>query len=148
MPSSTPVASDSSQVFTRSLMIRRCGGAPCPRKRLPPSCQQPQFRLFWRPEKDARGQASLPYWNEGPTKQSIQNFAREVTTANALGNPASFQAGRFAVKKACNARSTSSMLQPSFFQSRTKTLNCNRSSGVAADPSEWPPPGTSTILAT
>jgi phosphoglycolate phosphatase-like HAD superfamily hydrolase len=31
--------------------------------------------------EDAQGLASLPSWNEGPTKQSILNFVREVTTA-------------------------------------------------------------------
>jgi phosphoglycolate phosphatase-like HAD superfamily hydrolase len=31
--------------------------------------------------EDAQGQASLPSWNEGPTKQSILNFVREVTTS-------------------------------------------------------------------
>src|SRR5450432_4824890 len=32
-------------------------------------------------DEDARGETPLPSWNEGPTKQSIINFVRGVTTA-------------------------------------------------------------------
>src|SRR5271170_5280561 len=40
----------------------------------------PATRTTRDPERHGTGQAALPSWNEGPTKQSVIDFVRGVTT--------------------------------------------------------------------
>jgi phosphoglycolate phosphatase-like HAD superfamily hydrolase len=80
---SLPVAGDSSQSFTN---IDDCpvDSAPSSSARETNDMTTTTSPAILASEEYAQGQASLPSWNEGPTKQSIINFVRGAIT---VGDP-------------------------------------------------------------